>query len=115
MEGLGDGVGVPDPPEPAQVAAEYATTLTGERSEIGTIHSFAGTLLRLYPMQSGVDPQFVEDDGRHVMAARADRHVSRGAERRSHPHGDGHYGDGRHTCAGGDCARAVEMASAPAH
>ncbi len=35
-----------------------------ERSEIGTIHSFAATLLRLYPMQSGVDPQFVEDDGR---------------------------------------------------
>ena len=34
-----------------------------ERSEIGTIHSFAATLLRLYPMQSGVDPQFVEDDG----------------------------------------------------
>ncbi|HTM10224.1 MAG TPA: UvrD-helicase domain-containing protein [Verrucomicrobiae bacterium] len=34
-----------------------------ERSEIGTIHSFAATLLRLYPMQSGVDPQFLEDDG----------------------------------------------------
>jgi ATP-dependent helicase/nuclease subunit A len=34
-----------------------------ERSEIGTIHSFAATLLRLYPMESGVDPQFVEDDG----------------------------------------------------
>jgi ATP-dependent helicase/nuclease subunit A len=34
-----------------------------ERSEIGTIHSFAATLLRLYPMQSGVDPQFIEDDG----------------------------------------------------
>jgi ATP-dependent helicase/nuclease subunit A len=34
-----------------------------ERSEIGTIHSFAATLLRLYPMESGVDPQFLEDDG----------------------------------------------------
>jgi ATP-dependent helicase/nuclease subunit A len=34
-----------------------------ERSEIGTIHSFAATLLRLYPMESGVDPQFIEDDG----------------------------------------------------
>ncbi len=34
-----------------------------ERSEIGTIHGFAATLLRLYPMQSGVDPEFVEDDG----------------------------------------------------
>jgi ATP-dependent helicase/nuclease subunit A len=35
-----------------------------ERSEIGTIHSFAATLLRLYPMEAGVDPQFREDDGR---------------------------------------------------
>ena len=34
-----------------------------ERSEIGTIHSFAATLLRLYPMESGLDPQFREDDG----------------------------------------------------
>lgn len=34
-----------------------------ERSEIGTIHSFAATLLRLYPMETGVDPQFLEDDG----------------------------------------------------
>jgi ATP-dependent helicase/nuclease subunit A len=34
-----------------------------ERSEIGTIHSFAASLLRLYPMESGVDPQFIEDDG----------------------------------------------------
>src|SRR5713226_3816355 len=36
-----------------------------ERSEIGTIHSFAATLLRLYPMEAGVDPQFLEDDGTH--------------------------------------------------
>lgn len=35
-----------------------------ERSEIGTIHSFAATLLRLYPMESGIDPQFKEDDGK---------------------------------------------------
>ncbi len=34
-----------------------------ERSEIGTLHSFAATLLRLYPMEAGVDPQFLEDDG----------------------------------------------------
>lgn len=34
-----------------------------ERSEIGTIHSFAATLLRLYPMEAGLDPQFREDDG----------------------------------------------------
>ena len=35
-----------------------------ERSDIGTIHSFAATLLRLYPLDAGVDPQFHEDDGR---------------------------------------------------
>lgn len=35
-----------------------------ERSEIGTIHSFAATLLRLYPMEAGIDPQFKEDDGK---------------------------------------------------
>jgi ATP-dependent helicase/nuclease subunit A len=40
-----------------------------ERSEIGTIHSFAATLLRLYPMEVGLDPQFREDDG-----ARFERH-----------------------------------------
>ena len=36
-----------------------------ERAEIGTIHSFAATLLRLYPLEAGVDPQFREDDGKH--------------------------------------------------
>ncbi len=34
-----------------------------ERSDVGTIHSFAATLLRLYPLEAGVDPQFREDDG----------------------------------------------------
>ncbi len=34
-----------------------------ERSGIGTVHSFAATLLRLYPMEAGLDPQFREDDG----------------------------------------------------
>ena len=34
-----------------------------ERSDIGTIHSFAANLLRLYPLEAGVDPQFREDDG----------------------------------------------------
>ena len=34
-----------------------------ERSYIGTIHSFAALLLRLYPLEAGVDPQFKEDDG----------------------------------------------------
>jgi ATP-dependent helicase/nuclease subunit A len=35
-----------------------------ERSDIGTIHSFAATLLHLYPLEAGVDPQFHEDDGK---------------------------------------------------
>ncbi|HKY09092.1 MAG TPA: UvrD-helicase domain-containing protein [Candidatus Binatia bacterium] len=34
-----------------------------ERSDIGTIHSFAANLLRLYPIEAGIDPQFHEDDG----------------------------------------------------
>ncbi len=34
-----------------------------ERSQIGTIHGFAAHLLRLYPIQSAVDPGFQEDDG----------------------------------------------------
>jgi ATP-dependent helicase/nuclease subunit A len=34
-----------------------------ERADIGTIHSFAATLLRLYPLEAGVDPQFHEDEG----------------------------------------------------
>ena len=34
-----------------------------ERSAIGTIHSFAAMLLRLYPIEADLDPQFSEDDG----------------------------------------------------
>ncbi|HIE65403.1 MAG: UvrD-helicase domain-containing protein [Nitrospira sp.] len=33
-----------------------------ERSNIGTIHSFAATLLRLYPLEAGVDPGFCEGE-----------------------------------------------------
>ncbi len=33
------------------------------KAQIGTIHSFAGYLLRLYPLQSKVDPRFLEDEG----------------------------------------------------
>lgn len=36
-----------------------------ERAHIGTIHSFAGRLLRLYPVEAGVDPAFQEDEGAH--------------------------------------------------
>jgi ATP-dependent helicase/nuclease subunit A len=39
-----------------------------ERAEIGTIHSFAATVLRLYPLEAGVDPQFHEDDGKQFEA-----------------------------------------------
>ena len=35
-----------------------------EKSQIGTIHSFAAHLLRLYPIESRVDPGFQQDDGR---------------------------------------------------
>src|SRR5262245_31414374 len=35
-----------------------------ERSDIGAIHSFGATLLRLYPLEAGIDPQFNEDDGK---------------------------------------------------
>ena len=34
-----------------------------ERAHIETIHSFAAHLLRLYPVEAGVDPSFQEDDG----------------------------------------------------
>jgi ATP-dependent helicase/nuclease subunit A len=34
-----------------------------EKGQIGTIHSFAAHLLRLYPVEAGVDPAFQEDDG----------------------------------------------------
>jgi ATP-dependent helicase/nuclease subunit A len=34
-----------------------------EKAQIGTLHSFAAHLLRLYPFESLVDPAFQEDDG----------------------------------------------------
>ena len=34
-----------------------------EKAQIGTLHSFAAHLLRLHPLESGVDPDFKEDDG----------------------------------------------------
>ena len=39
-----------------------------EKSQIGTIHSFAAHLLRLYPIESRVDPGFQQDDGRQFDA-----------------------------------------------
>lgn len=40
-----------------------AAVLEVERSQIGTIHSFAAHLLRLYPVEAGVDPGFEPDKG----------------------------------------------------
>ena len=34
-----------------------------EKAQIGTLHSFAAHLLRLHPIESGVDPSFEEDEG----------------------------------------------------
>ncbi|MCC6544275.1 MAG: UvrD-helicase domain-containing protein [Nitrospirae bacterium] len=34
-----------------------------EKAQIGTIHSFAGHILRLYPLEAGIAPDFDEDDG----------------------------------------------------
>ena len=34
-----------------------------EKAQIGTLHSFAAHLLRLHPLESGLDPMFQEDDG----------------------------------------------------
>ena len=35
-----------------------------ERAQIGTIHGFAASLLRLYPLETGLDPAFREGDDR---------------------------------------------------
>ena len=39
-----------------------------EKSQIGTIHSFAAHLLRLYPIEGRVDPGFQQDEGRQFDA-----------------------------------------------
>ena len=41
----------------------HAALVDIEKSQIGTLHSFAAHLLRLHPLESGVDPDFQEDDG----------------------------------------------------
>jgi ATP-dependent helicase/nuclease subunit A len=38
-----------------------------EKSQIGTLHSFAAHLLRLHPIESELDPLFQEDDGSYFM------------------------------------------------
>ncbi|HSN05159.1 MAG TPA: UvrD-helicase domain-containing protein, partial [Nitrospira sp.] len=47
-----------------EIAARAASALRDlEKAQIGTLHSFAAHLLRLHPLESGVDPVFQEDDG----------------------------------------------------
>ncbi len=45
----------------AERAADAINNL--EKAQIGTIHSFTGHILRLYPLESGLDPDFEEDEG----------------------------------------------------
>jgi ATP-dependent helicase/nuclease subunit A len=48
----------------AQIAERAAAALQDlEKAQIGTLHSFAAHLLRLHPLESGVDPNFQTDDG----------------------------------------------------
>ena len=48
----------------AQVSERAGAALLDlEKAQIGTVHSFAAHLLRLNPIESGVDPLFQEDDG----------------------------------------------------
>lgn len=59
---------------PEDVASRAAAALRDlEKGQIGTLHSFAAHLLRLYPLEGGVDPAFQEDDG-----LRFDEHFSAG-------------------------------------
>ncbi|MFO0773611.1 MAG: UvrD-helicase domain-containing protein [Nitrospiraceae bacterium] len=48
-----------------EAVAERATAALHdvEKAQIGTMHSFAAHLLRLFPIESGLDPAFREDDG----------------------------------------------------
>ncbi|HEY5932938.1 MAG TPA: UvrD-helicase domain-containing protein [Nitrospira sp.] len=47
----------------AIAARAWAALNDIEKAQIGTLHSFAAHLLRLHPLESGVDPDFKEDDG----------------------------------------------------
>jgi ATP-dependent helicase/nuclease subunit A len=72
-----------------EVANRAAAALRDlEKGQIGTLHSFAAHLLRLYPLEGGVDPAFQEDDGlrfdEHFTAAWdlwVDRELSRHGSR----------------------------------
>lgn len=71
-----------------EVAARAQAALDDvEKAQIGTLHSFAAHVLRLHPLESGVDPDFQEDDGlrfeEHFTAAWdcwIDRELSRAGQ-----------------------------------
>ena len=47
-----------------QIAERASNAINNmEKAQIGTIHGFAGHILRLYPLEAGLDPDFEEDDG----------------------------------------------------
>jgi ATP-dependent helicase/nuclease subunit A len=48
----------------SEIAARAKAALRDlEKAQIGTVHSFAAHLLRLFPLESGAEPAFREDDG----------------------------------------------------
>ncbi|ALA58680.1 UvrD-helicase domain-containing protein [Nitrospira moscoviensis] len=60
-----------------------------EKAQIGTLHSFAAHVLRLHPLESGVDPAFQEDDGSRFaehFAAAWDLWIDRELSRRGSHH-----------------------------
>jgi len=47
-----------------EIAARAQAGLNNiEKAQIGTLHSFAAHVLRLHPLEAGVDPDFKEDEG----------------------------------------------------
>jgi len=51
-----------------QITARAAAALRDlEKAQIGTLHSFAAHLLRLYPIEAGVDPHFQTDENGTVF------------------------------------------------
>ena len=52
----------------SQIAARAEAALRDlEKAQIGTLHSFAAHLLRLYPIEAGVDPHFQTDEDETVF------------------------------------------------
>lgn len=60
-----------------------------DKAQVGTLHGFAAHLLRLYPLESGVDPAFVEDDGLR-FEEHFTRHWDLWVDRELGPHGTRH-------------------------